>query len=281
MAVSGKSKYCLSIVLTNIAVVFLIIFATFPMIWTAYTSLRVEMDIIKHPYSLMFSDLSFNSYRKIWKGTDFPTLLQNSVVTSMLTMVMSLTLGTLAGYALSRASFRGKSGILLVYLMVRVVPGVLLLIPIYLLMQKLNLLDTRFGLALAYTTFTLPAAVWLMKGFFDSLPVDLENAARIDGCSRMGALWRIVLPLVLPGMAATGTLVAIEAWNDVLFALMITSTNEARTWPVGMKLLIGEFQLPWAQLTATAMLSLIPVLIGFSFVGKKMVAGLTAGGVKE
>jgi multiple sugar transport system permease protein len=281
MAVSGKSKFSISSVLTNIAVVSLIIFATFPMIWTAYTSLRVEMDIIKHPNSLMFSDLSFDAYRKIWKGTDFPKLLQNSVVTSMLTMVMSLTLGTLAGYALSRAVFRGKSGVLLVYLLVRVVPGVLLLIPIYLLMQKLNLLDTRFGLALAYTTFTLPAAVWLMKGFFDSLPVDLENAARIDGCSRMGALWRIVLPLVLPGMAATGTLVAIEAWNDVLFALMITSTNEARTWPVGMKLLIGEFQLPWAQLTATAMLSLIPVLIGFSFVGKKMVAGLTAGGVKE
>ena len=281
MAVSGKSKFSLSSVLTNIAVVSLIIFATFPMIWTAYTSFRVEMDIIKHPYSLMFSDLSLDAYRKIWKGTDFPALLQNSVVTSLMTMVMSLTLGTLAGYALSRAVFRGKSGVLLVYLLVRVVPGVLLLIPIYLLMQRLNLLDTSFGLALAYTTFTVPAAVWLMKGFFDSLPVDLENAARIDGCSRMGALWRIVLPLVIPGMAATGTLVAIEAWNDVLFALMITSTNEARTWPVGMKLLIGEFQLPWAQLTATAMLSLIPVLIGFSFVGKKMVAGLTAGGVKE
>ena len=281
MAVSGKSKFSLSSVLTNIAVVSLIIFATFPMVWTAYTSFRVEMDIIKHPYSLMFSDLSLDAYRKIWKGTDFPALLQNSVVTSLMTMVMSLTLGTLAGYALSRAVFRGKSGVLLVYLLVRVVPGVLLLIPIYLLMQRLNLLDTRFGLALAYTTFTVPAAVWLMKGFFDSLPVDLENAARIDGCSRMGALWRIVLPLVIPGMAATGTLVAIEAWNDVLFALMITSTNEARTWPVGMKLLIGEFQLPWAQLTATAMLSLIPVLIGFSFVGKKMVAGLTAGGVKE
>jgi multiple sugar transport system permease protein len=281
MAVSGKSKFSLSSVLINIAVVFLIIFATFPLLWTAYTSLRVEMDIIKHPNSLMFSNLSFDAYGKIWKGTDFPALLQNSVVTSLMTMIMSLTLGTLAGYALSRASFKGKSGVLLVYLLVRVIPGVLLLIPIYLLMQKLNLLDTSFGLALAYTTFTLPAAVWLMKGFFDSLPVDLENAARIDGCSRMGALWRIVLPLVLPGMAATGTLVAIEAWNDVLFALMITSTNEARTWPVGMKLLIGEFQLPWAQLTATAMLSLIPVLIGFSFVGKKMVAGLTAGGVKE
>ena len=281
MAVSGKSKFSLSSVLTNIAVVSLIIFATFPMIWTAYTSFRVEMDIIKHPYSLMFSDLSLDAYRKIWKGTDFPALLQNSVVTSLMTMVMSLTLGTLAGYALSRAVFRGKSGVLLVYLLVRVVPGVLLLIPIYLLMQRLNLLDTRYGIALAYTTFTVPAAVWLMKGFFDSLPVDLENATRIDGCSRMGALWRIVLPLVIPGMAATGTLVAIEAWNDVLFALMITSTNEARTWPVGMKLLIGEFQLPWAQLTATAMLSLIPVLIGFSFVGKKMVAGLTAGGVKE
>ncbi|MFM7451079.1 MAG: carbohydrate ABC transporter permease, partial [Actinomycetota bacterium] len=118
-------------------------------------------------------------------------------------------------------------------------------------------------------------------GFFDALPPDLENAARVDGCSRLGAMWRISLPLVLPGLAATATLVAIEAWNDVIFAMMLTSSEKARTWPVGMREMIGEFQLPWNQLTATAILSLIPVVIGFSLVGKKMVAGITAGAIKE
>ena len=281
MAVTGKSRFAFSTILINVGVAFLIGFSLLPLIWTAYTSVRPELEIIRFPTGLMFGDLGFDAYREVWRYTDFPHLLGNSVIVSLMTMVMSLTLGTFAGYALSRANFGGKQGILLFYMLVRVIPGVLLLIPIYILMQKLNLLDTRFGLALAYTTFTLPAAIWLMKGFFDALPVDLENAARIDGCSRMGAMWRIVLPLVRPGMPATGTLVAVEAWNDVLFALMITSTNEARTWPVGMKLLIGEFQLPWAQLTATAMMSVIPVLIAFGLAGRKMVAGLTAGGIKE
>ena len=277
----GIKKFSLSSSLINLGLFSLLLFALFPIVWTIYTSFRVEMDIIKKPTELAFSELNFNAYREVWSETDFSVLIKNSLITSFLTMVMSLTLGTLAGYALSRSSFRAKETVLLVYLLVRVIPGVLLLIPIFLLMQRLNLLDTHFGLALAYTTFTLPAAVWLMKGFFDGLPIDLENAARVDGCSRLGALWRVVLPLVLPGMAATATLVAIEAWNDVLFALMLTSSIDARTWPVGMKLLIGEFQLPWGQLTATAVLSLLPVVLGFSLAGRHMVAGLTAGGVKE
>jgi multiple sugar transport system permease protein len=148
-------------------------------------------------------------------------------------------------------------------------------------MNKLGLLDSYIGLTLAYTTFTLPATIWLMKGFFDSLPPDLENAARIDGCSRMGAMWRVSIPLVLPGLAATGTLTAITAWNDVLFAIMLTSSDRTRTWPVGLREMIGEFQLPWEALTATAMLSLLPVVIGFALVGRKMVAGITAGSLKD
>jgi multiple sugar transport system permease protein len=161
------------------------------------------------------------------------------------------------------------------------VPGVLLLIPLYLFMNKLALLDSYIGLVLAYTTFTLPATIWLMKGFFDSLPPDLENAARIDGCSRMGAMWRISIPLVLPGLAATGTLTAITAWNDVLFAMLLTSSDRTRTWPVGLREMIGEFQLPWEALTATSILSLLPVVIGFALVGRKMVAGITAGSLKD
>ena len=160
-------------------------------------------------------------------------------------------------------------------------PGVLLLVPMYLFMNRLGLLDSYIGLTLAYTTFTLPATIWLMKGFFDSLPPDLENAARIDGCSRMGAMWRISIPLVLPGLAATGTLTAITAWNDVLFAIMLTSSDRTRTWPVGLREMIGDFQLPWESLTATAILSLLPVVIGFALVGRKMVAGITAGSLKD
>jgi multiple sugar transport system permease protein len=265
----------------DVGVVALMVFALFPIAWTCYTSFRPEQDIITDPTSLIPAALTLDNYVATWRQTDFPQLMLNSLVVSVMTVVISLTLATFAAYSLSRSRFRGRGAVLMLYLGIRIIPGVLLLIPLFIVMQQLGLLDTRVALALTYTTFTLPAAVWFMKGFFDGLPVDLENAARVDGCTRLGALFRVVLPLVRPGLAATAILVAIEAWNEVLFALLLTSTTESRTWPVGMRLLIGEFQLPWGQLTAAAVLSLLPVVVAFAFAGRAMIAGLTAGGLKE
>lgn len=276
-----KKKRPISYHLVNVGILFLGLFAILPIIWTFYTSLRPNLSIMRYPTQISFSELSLDAYFGVWQDTNFPTLMKNSIIVSTMTVIISLTLGTLAGYALSRSKFQGRQGVLLVYLSIRFIPGVLLLIPMYLFMNSLGLLDSYAGLTLAYTTFTLPATIWLMKGFFDSLPPDLENAARIDGCSRMGAMWRISIPLVLPGLAATGTLTAITAWNDVLFALLLTSSDRTRTWPVGLKEMIGEFQLPWEALTATAILSLLPVVIGFALVGRKMVAGITAGSLKD
>lgn len=278
---AAKKKRPVSYHLVNFGIGFLGLFAILPLIWTFYTSLRTNVDINKFPTKFSLSNLSFDAYIGVWRDTNFPMLMKNSLIVSTMTVIISLALGTFAGYALSRSKFRGRQSVLLVYLAIRLVPGVLLLIPMYLFMNRLGLLDSYIGLTLAYTTFTLPATIWLMKGFFDSLPPDLENAARIDGCSRMGAMWRISIPLVLPGLAATGTLTAITAWNDVLFALLLTSSDRTRTWPVGLREMIGEFQLPWDALTATSILSLLPVVIGFALVGRKMVAGITAGSLKD
>ena len=278
---AAKKKRPVSYHLVNFGIGFLGLFAILPLIWTFYTSLRSNVDINKFPTKFSLSNLSFDAYFGVWRDTNFPMLMKNSLIVSTMTVIISLALGTFAGYALSRSKFRGRQSVLLVYLAIRLVPGVLLLIPMYLFMNRLGLLDSYIGLTLAYTTFTLPATIWLMKGFFDSLPPDLENAARIDGCSRMGAMWRISIPIVLPGLAATGTLTAITAWNDVLFALLLTSSDRTRTWPVGLREMIGEFQLPWDALTATSILSLLPVVIGFALVGRKMVAGITAGSLKD
>ena len=278
---AAKKKRPVSYHLVNFGIGFLGLFAILPLIWTFYTSLRSNVDINKFPTKFSLSNLSFDAYFGVWRDTNFPMLMKNSLIVSTMTVIISLALGTFAGYALSRSKFRGRQSVLLVYLAIRLVPGVLLLIPMYLFMNRLGLLDSYIGLTLAYTTFTLPATIWLMKGFFDSLPPDLENAARIDGCSRMGAMWRISIPLVLPGLAATGTLTAFTAWNDVLFALLLTSSDRTRTWPVGLREMIGEFQLPWDALTATSILSLLPVVIGFALVGRKMVAGITAGSLKD
>ena len=276
-----KKRKKLSYYMANVGITGLVLFAILPLFWTFYVSLREEISITRYPTMLTTKNLSFLAYTHIWRDTNFPILIRNSLIVSSMTVLLSLLLGTTAGYALSRAKFKGRQGVLLSYLVIRLIPGVLLLVPIYIMMYKFHLLDTYFGLTFAYTTFTLPATIWLMKGFFDSLPPDLENAARVDGCSRLGAMWRISLPLVLPGLAATGTLTAITAWNDVLFAIMLTSSNKARTWPVGLREMIGEFQLPWQLLTATAIMSLLPVVIGFALVGRKMVAGITAGSLKE
>jgi multiple sugar transport system permease protein len=279
--VKTTSRPGLSRRMGDLGAVALMIFALFPIAWTCYTSFRPEQDIITDPTSLVPAAFTLDNYVATWRQTDFPQLMLNSLVVSVMTVVISLTLATFAAYSLSRSRFRGRGTVLMLYLGIRIIPGVLLLIPLFIVMQQLGLLDTRFALALTYTTFTLPAAVWFMKGFFDGLPEDLENAARVDGCTRLGALFRVVLPLVRPGLAATAILVAIEAWNEVLFALLLTSTTASRTWPVGMRLLIGEFQLPWGQLTAAAVLSLLPVVVGFAFAGRSMIAGLTAGGLKE
>ena len=281
MSTTKKKKRPISYYLVNAGITLLALFALLPLLWTFYTSLRTNLAIQRFPTKVGFSDLSFAAYVGVWKDTNFPLLIKNSIIVSSMTVVISLTLGTLAGYALSRSKFRGRQGVLLTYLVIRLVPGVLLLVPMYIFMNTLGLLDSFFGLTLAYTTFTLPATIWLMKGFFDSLPPDLENAARSDVSSRMGSMWRISIPLVLPGLAATGTLTAITAWNDVLFAIMLTSSDRTRTWPVGLREMIGDFQLPWESLTATAILSLLPVVIGFALVGRKMVAGITAGSLKD
>jgi multiple sugar transport system permease protein len=133
---------------------------------------------------------------------------------------------------------------------------------------------------LAYASFLLPLFIWIMKGFFDALPDELEDAARIDGCTRLGAMFRVILPLARGGLAATTIFVAIAAWNEFLFALMLTTSQGSRTWPVGLQLMIGEFQLPWGELGAGGIISIIPVIILFAAVQRLLVAGLTTGAVK-
>ncbi len=166
------------------------------------------------------------------------------------------------------------------YLVIRMFPFTLLLIPLFIMLRNLGLFDTHFGLALTYTTFLLPLCVWMLKGFFDGIPPDLEEASRVDGSTRLGALIRIVLPLARQGIAATTVFIAIGAWNEYVWALLLTTASGARTWPVGLQLMVGEFQMPWGVLSASGIISIIPIIIGFAIVQRALVSGLMAGGVK-
>jgi multiple sugar transport system permease protein len=253
--------------------------ALLPLGWIVLTSFTPEAEIIDGP-AYAPRQLTLDNYSTVWRRGDFPDLMLNSVIVSGLTVAISLAVAPLAAYALSRRRFRGRTALLLLFLSIRMFPFLLLLIPAYIILRDLGLLDNRLGLALAYTTFALPAAIWFMKTFFDAVPGEIEDAARIDGCSRVGVFLRVVIPLSRPGLMATAVFLAIGAWSEYLFALMLTTSRGSRTWPVGVSLLVGEFQLPYGQLAATGVITVIPILIAYAFVGRNMVRGLMGGAMK-
>jgi multiple sugar transport system permease protein len=266
--------------ITVILVLAIVSFCLFPLLWTLLTSLKLEQDIVTPTLQYLPRTVTFDNYVTLWRQSGFPTLVLNSVVVTSITGVICLTIGTLAAYAISRYRFRGRAQLLIFYLVIRMFPVVLMIIPLFIMMRNLGLLDTRFGLALAYTTFLLPLCIWMLKGFFDAIPPELEEAARIDGCTRLGALVRVVLPLARSGLVTTAVFVAIVAWNEFLFALMMTTSQGSRTWPVGLQLMVGEFQLPWGPLSAGGILSVVPIIIFFALVQQSLIRGLTAGAVK-
>jgi multiple sugar transport system permease protein len=257
-----------------------IIFSIFPIVWTVLTSFKVEADIVTATLQYLPRAVTFDNYVAIWNRSGYPRLIGNSAVVSVITLTICMLIGTLAAYSFSRYRFRGRDQILMLYLVIRMFPVVLMIVPLWIMMRHLGLLNTHVGLALAYTTFLLPICIWMMKGFFDAIPSSLEDAARIDGCTRLSALFRIVLPLARGGLVATAVFIGIAAWNEYLFALMFTNSQQSQTWPVGLALMVGEFQLPWGTLSAGGVISIIPVLILFAIVQQSLIRGLMAGAVK-
>lgn len=255
-------------------------FSVLPIVWTFLVSIKPESEIVTAEMRYLPTAPVFENYVAIWTRSNFPTLIANSAVVTLLTVAICTVTGTLAAYAVARTRFRGRRQVLLTYLAVRMFPAVMIVIPLFITLRMVGLLDSRIGLALAYTSFLLPVFVWMMKGFFDAVPGELEEAARIDGATRIGAMIRVILPLVLGGLVATSVFVAIGAWNDYLFALMLTTSTGSRTWPVGLQLMVGEFQLPWGSLAAGGMISIAPVVLLFAVVQRALVRGLTAGAVK-
>jgi multiple sugar transport system permease protein len=256
------------------------VFAVFPIVWTLLTSLKSNADIVTADIQYLPLHPTFQNYVSLWEQAGFPAMFLNSAIVTLLTVIACLVVGVTGAYSLSRYRFRARGQILLFYLVIRMFPAVLMLLPIFIALRVLGLYDTHVGLALAYTAFLTPVAIWILKGFFDTIPPELEDAARIDGCTRAGAIVRVVLPLARPGVAATAVLIAISAWNEFLFALMLTTSQGIRTWPVGLQLMVGEYQLPWGLLTAGGIISIAPIVLFFILVQRSLVRGLTLGAVK-
>ncbi len=273
------------------------VFAIFPVFWSYLSSFKPPQDIFVLPPKLIFPP-TLHNYAVIFGlqvGTEaegvtevqgatgviseLPRYFLNSLIISGGTMVLSMAIGCLAAYSLARFRFRGKRYMLLGILLVRMVPAVVLVIPIYALWRSLGLLDTHLGLILAYLSFNLPFVIWMMRGFFVDIPVEIEEAALIDGCSRLTALVRVILPLAAPGMAATSIFALLLGWNEFLFAVLLTS-DKAKTLTPAILNYVTDRAILWGNLYAAGSIVLLPVLFFSLAVQKHLARGLTGGAVK-
>lgn len=253
-----------------------------PVLWIATMSVQPEINYVSVPPRLSVADVSLRWYGEMLAQPDFVASLRTSAVVSFVTMVCCLVFGALAAYPLSRLKVPHKNAFLVFSVVSRMIPAIILIIPMFLLMRSLKLLDTYGGLIIVYTAFLLPYVIWMLKNFFDQIPYALEAAARMDGCSRLGALFRVIIPVSAPGVVATAIFAFIGAWNEFLFALTFTSSNATRTVPVAIALLSGgsQYETPWGLIMAASVIVTVPLVILVLIFQRKIVSGLTAGGVK-
>ena len=272
-------------IITVILVILVCMFALFPFVWMISTSFKPANEVYSKKPSFIPNEPTVEGYTEMLTTQsstfDFPQWLTNSVIVALLTTAFSMIIATLGGYGLSRFRFRGRGFLSYFILTTQVLPGSLLIIPLYVIMGNLQLLDTRIGLVAAYCTFSVPFCTWMMKGFFDTIPISLEEAARVDGAGRFRIFSTVVLPLTVPGLVATGIFSFINGWNEYLFASTFMKSYENWTLPVGIASFQGQYTTNWGTLMAGAVLITIPVVILFLLLQKHLVSGMTAGAVKQ
>ncbi len=264
----------------DLLIILVILVMLFPFLWIILTSIKPSKEIITLELQFFPTKATFEHYRSVFSTLPFFRYITNSLIVALGSSILSLIIATTAAYSVSRFRFKGRSFTMLLFLTLNMFPVVLLLIPLYVIFLKLGILDTYISLVIAYSTYSIPFSCWMLTGFFNSIPNELEESAMVDGCTHGGAFIRIILPLATSALVATLIYIFIYAWNEFLFAVTFTRSVETRTLPVGLSTLIGQHVLNWGLLAAGGVISSIPVIILFMFIQKSMVAGLTAGAVK-
>ncbi|MBA2536249.1 MAG: carbohydrate ABC transporter permease [Actinobacteria bacterium] len=268
-------------VLVACALVFALVVTLVPLVWMLETSVKPNREITQET-TLVPETLTLDNYRRLFAERHFGSYLTNSIVVTGASVLVSLVIGSLAAYAIARFRLwrRLERRIGLALLTVRIVPAIVIVVPVYLLILKLGLLNTWLGLIIVYTAFNVGFVVWMMESFFREIPVDLEEAAMVDGDTRLGAFRRIVLPLAAPGLAATAIFGVIVTFNEFLFALVLTSTPDAMTVPRGTSTLIGRIDVDWGAMSAAGVIAALPIVFFALAVQRHLVRGLTLGAVK-
>ena len=273
-----KSKNRLADILTHIGVAIVIIVALLPVVWLLMTSFKKPVDVYAMPPKIIFTP-TVENYVTLFVERNFLHYLNNSIVVSFSATFICVFLGALVSYVLSRYRIKKKENIAFWFLSLRMLPPIAVILPYYLLFRNLGLLDSRIALVLVDITITLPFSVWMMKGFFEEVPIEYEEAAMVDGCTRFQAFLRIILPLVRPGLAATAVFSLIFTWNEFLFALILSGEG-AKTLPVGVTGFVTFEGIKWGLLAAGGVFIVAPILIASLFIQKNLIRGLTFGGIK-
>lgn len=263
-------------VLLHATLLLAVFVAVFPIAWIGFASFKPGQEVAQLG---MPSRFTLENYRSLLSTTDFVTWFRNSVVVAIFTMLIGISMSATAGYAISRFNFPGKRSLMWTFLITQMFPVSILIVPIYTIMSRLGLINTHIALVIAYCTIAVPFCTWMLKGYFDSIPSDLDEAAHIDGLGPFGTFWRVILPLARPGLAVTAFYTFLTAWGEVAYASAFLNTDDRYTLAYGMQILVPRPPaLPhWDLLTAAAVLITIPAGIVFFFAQRHLVAGLTAG----
>jgi ABC-type glycerol-3-phosphate transport system permease component len=258
----------------------LLIIGAFPLAWMLSTSLKPSGEIFATPPSLVPLRPTIDNFTRLMAETNFLLFFKNSVAVSLATVLLTLTVAALGAYGLTRFTFAGRDKVAGLILLTYMFAPIMIIIPFYILVKQLGLANTRLALVLSYTTFCLPFCLWLLRAFFQSIPLELEEAALVDGAHRGKAVWYVVLPLALPGLIAAAIFTFILAWNDFLFALVLITSEELKTLPVGVNDLFNATIVDWGMIMAAGVMITVPTVAFFVAIQRYLIQGWGAGGVK-
>lgn len=279
---SRKTKNAVGSIIRVVILVFFFLLVVLPIYWIVITSFKASGEILDINNLTYFpKEFTWQNYTDLFEQFHYGVLLKNSVLVSVTSALVVTVFSMLGGYSLARYKFSGKQAVILFFLITQMIPGILVIIPLDIIFSRMNLINTHLGLFIFYVTVNLPFCVITMRSFFERIPVTLEEAARVDGCTKMQSLFKIVFPIMFPGIVSVFVFGFIGAWNELIAGSIFISTPEMWTIPVGLKTLIGKYNVEWGLLMAGGVMALLPTAIMFAVMQKFIVEGMTAGAVKE
>jgi len=276
-----RHKLQTTTVLAYLILIGVCLFNLLPFVFMLFTSLKTDQEAYAIPPTFWPKQVTLDAYTQVIVWSNFPRYFMNSSIVSLGTALLSTALGGLAGYGFSRFNFHGRGSFMGLILATQLLPGVLLVGPYFKLLAAVGLYNTYLGLVLAFTTITLPFSAWMLKGFIDTVPEEMDHAALVDGCTPLSAFLRVVLPVIAPGMVATIVFAFLLAWGDLLWALVLTSGDDMAMVTLGLSRLVTQFRIIWPQLMAGSVIASVPCMVLYLALQNYLVKGLTAGAVKE